>query len=51
MIKSKENWIQEQCITINEDMARSRSNKREYHIFKTLTNPTKRKTIIYEDHN
>ena len=49
MKKSKENWIQEQCI--NEDMSRCRSNKREYKILKILTHPTKTKTRIIEDHN
>ena len=39
MKNAKENWIQEQCNAINEDMARDRSNKRAYQILKTLTNP------------
>ena len=51
MKNAKENWIQEQCNAINEDMARGRSNKRAYQILKTLTNPIKRKTMIIEDEN
>ena len=51
MNKSKENWIQEQCITINENIARGRTNKRAYKILIMLINPTKRKTMIIEDHN
>ena len=42
MKNAKENWIQEQCNAINEDMARGRSNKRAYQILKTLTNPIKK---------
>ena len=51
MKNAKENWIQEQCNAINEDMAIGRSNKRAYQILKTLTNPIKRKTMIIEDEN
>ena len=32
-------------------MARGKSNKRAYKILKMLTNHTKRKTMIIEDHN
>ena len=51
MKNAKEDWIQQQCIDINEDMARGRSNKKAYQILKTLTNPIKRKTMIIEDEN
>ena len=36
MNKTKEEWIQEQCNSINEDMSRNRSNKMAYKIFKML---------------
>ena len=42
MKKSKKNWIQEQCITINEDMARGRSHNRAYNTYNSYK-PYKKK--------
>ena len=51
MNKTKEEWIQEHCNSINEDMSINRSNKRAYKILKMLTKPNHKKMIIIFDNN
>ena len=46
MKEEKETWIQSQCTSINEDMAKGRVNKKAYQILKILTKTTRRKTMI-----
>ena len=49
--KNKEEWIQEQCNSINEDMSRNLSNKRAYKTLIMLTKPNHKKMMIIFDKN
>ena len=49
MKEAKETWIQSQCTSINEDMAKGRANKKAYKTLKILTKTTSRKTMIILD--
>ena len=51
MNKTKEEWIQEQCNSINEDISRNRSNKRAYKTLIMLTKPNHKKMMIIFDKN
>ena len=49
--KTKEEWIHEQCNSINDDMSRNRSNKRAYKTLKMLTKPNHKKMMIIFNNN
>ena len=51
MKNAKENWIQSQCTSINEDMTKVRANKKAYQTLKILTTSTRRKTMIILEKN
>ena len=51
MNTAKEQWIQMQCKSINEDMKYGRHNKRAYETLKSLTKTPSRITPIIEDNN
>ena len=51
MLKAKEDWIQTQCKSIDDDMKHGRHNKRAYETLKILTKTTPRSTSIIEDRN
>ena len=51
MNKNQDEWIQEQCTSINEDMSRNRSNKRAYNTLKMLTKPNHKNMMIFFDNN
>ena len=51
MKNAKENRIQSQCTSINEDMSKRRANKKAYQTLKILTKSTRRKTMIILDKN
>ena len=40
MKKAKDDWIQCQCKSIDDDMRHGRHNKRVYETLRTLTNTT-----------
>ena len=46
MKTTKEQWIQIQCKSLNEDMKYVRHNKRAYETFKSLTKTPERSTSI-----
>ena len=49
MINAKEDWIQDQCASINKDMDNNRSNKKAYNTLKLLTKRNKQNTMIILD--
>ena len=51
MLKAKDDWIQTQCKSIDDDMKHGRHNKRAYETLKMLTKTTPRSTSIIEDSN
>ena len=51
MKTAKDQWIQMQCKSINEDMKYGRHNKRAYETLKSLTRTPSRSTSIIEDKN
>ena len=51
MLKAKEDWIQTQCKSIDDDIKHGRHNKRAYETLKILTKTTPRSTSIIEDRN
>ena len=51
MQEAKDNWIQIQCISIDDDMIYERYNKRAYNTLNILTKSTRRTTSIIEDSN
>ena len=51
MKTAKDQWIQMQCKSINEDMKYGRHNKRAYETLKSLTKTPARSTSIIEDKN
>ena len=51
MLKAKEDWIQTQFKSIDDDMKHGRHNKRAYETLKMLTKTTPRSISIIEDRN
>ena len=51
MQKAKDDWIQCQCKSIDDDMKHGRHNKRAYETLITLTMIIPRSTLIIEDNN
>ena len=51
MNKNKEEGIQEQCNSINEDMSRKLFNKRAYNTLMMVTKPNHKKMMIIFDKN
>ena len=49
MKKAKDDWIQDQCASINKDMNNNRSNKKAYNTLKLLTKRNQKKTMIILD--
>ena len=45
MKDTKEKWIQNQCLVIENDMKIGRHSKRAYQVLKDLTNTTQNKSI------
>ena len=45
MKDTKEKWIQNQCLVIENDMKIGRNSKRAYQVLKNLTNTTQKKSI------
>ena len=50
-MKAKDDWIQFQCKSINDDMRHGRHNKRAYATLRTITKTTPRSTSTIEDSN
>ena len=49
MKEAKETWIQSQCTSTNEDIAKGIANKKAYQTLKILTKTIRRKTMIILD--
>ena len=51
MQEEKDNWIQIQCKSIDDDMRYGKYNKRAYNTLEILTKSSRRTTSIIEDNN